>query len=55
MAFMGLDFEAVKPRMNPELRVKMAELQLKSNWTKPKTRDIFIPANRDQTSYVNEN
>ena len=33
----------------------MAELSLKSNWAKLSTipRDIFIPANRDETSHIN--
>ena len=36
MAFMGLDFEADKPRMKAELGVMVVELYLKSNWTKLK-------------------
>ena len=57
MAFMGLDTETDKPRMKAELGIMIAELQLKSNRTKLKTisRDIFISANRDKTSHVNEN
>ena len=31
MAFMKLDFGTDKPRMNAELRIMMAELQVKSN------------------------
>ena len=31
MAFMGLDVEDYKPRMNAELRVMMAELYIKRN------------------------
>ena len=56
MAFMRLDSEADKPRMNAELRIMMVELCLKSNWTKLKTtpRGIIIPANRDKTSHVKE-
>ena len=48
MAFMWLDLESDEPRVNAELRVVMAELYLKSNWTKLKTipRDIFIPTNK---------
>ena len=55
--FYGLDLEADKSRMNPELKVMMAELYLKSNWTKLKTilGDIFIPANWKETSHINEN
>ena len=30
MAFMGLDLEVDKPRMNAKLRVMMAEMQLRS-------------------------
>ena len=47
MAFIGLDLEADKPKMNAELRVVMAELYLKPSWTKLKTipHDIFIPEN----------
>ena len=54
---MGEDFEHEKQRMKVELRVMMAELSVKSDWTKLKTipHDIFIPANRDKTSHVNEN
>ena len=37
IAFMGLDFEVDKLRMNAEFRVIMTELQLKSNLTKLKT------------------
>ena len=57
MVFRGLDLEADQPRMNAELRVMMAELYLKTNWTKVKTttRDIFIPGNWDETSHANEN
>ena len=49
----GLDLEVDKPRMNAELRVMMAELYLKSILTKLKTisGDIFIPANREETSH----
>ena len=56
MVFMGLDFETDKPKMKVELRVMMAELLLKSIWTKLRTipRDILIPANRDEISHVNE-
>ena len=52
MAFIGLDLEADKPKMNAELRVVMAELYLKPSWTKLKTipHDIFIPENWDETS-----
>ena len=56
--FYGIDFEADEPRMNVEgLTVMMAELQLESNWIKLKTitRHIFIPANRGETSFLNEN
>ena len=37
MLFLRLDFEADKPRMNAELSI-MAELYLKSQWTKIKTK-----------------
>ena len=42
-------------KMNAELRV--AELLLKSNGNKLKTTlpGIFIPANRDKISHLNEN
>ena len=54
---MGLDLKADKPKVNAELRVMMAKLWLKSNWTKIKTipRDISIPANRHESFHVNEN
>ena len=57
MAFIGFGIEAEEPRMNAELRETIAELQLKSNWTKLKTipRAIFIHVNRDETYHVNEN
>ena len=57
MAFIGFGIEAEEPRMNAELRGTIAELQLKSNWTKLKTipRAIFIHVNRDETYHVNEN
>ena len=53
----GLDFEADKLRIIVELRVMVAELQLKSNWTKLKTipLDILTPANWDKTSHVKKN
>ena len=49
MAFTGLDLD--KPRMNAELRVMMAEMQLRLNWTKLKITplDILISASRDET------
>ena len=46
---MGLDFGADKPRMNAEWRIMMAELLLKLL-----PSDIFIPANGDEKSHVNE-
>ena len=54
---MGFDFNTAKPTMNTELRVMMAKLWLQSNQTKLTAipRDIFIAANRDETSHVNEN
>ena len=57
MTFMGLDCEAEKLRIKAELRVMMAELQLKLNWNNLKTIpcDIFIPANRGEAYHVNEN
>ena len=58
MNFMGLDFEADKPRMKAELRVTIVELQLKWDGTKLKIIilcDVFISANRDETSHVNKN
>ena len=62
--FLRLDFEADKLRTNAALsvmaalRVMVAELWLKSNWTKLRTqntRDTFFPANRDEISHVNKN
>ena len=55
--FMELDIVHDEPRMKGKLRVMMAELQLKSNWTNLKTipRDKFISAKRDKNSHVKEN
>ena len=57
MDFMGQDFEADKPGVNAELTVMMADLQLKSSWTKLKTipREIFILTNQAEISRVNKN
>ena len=42
--------------VHPAMKVTMAELKLKSNWTKLKTipHNIFISANLDETSYLKE-
>ena len=57
MTFMALDFEVEKVRMKADLKIMMAELWLKPNWSKFKTipRDIFTPVNRDETSHENGN
>ena len=54
---MGLDCEAEKLRIKAELKVMMAELQLKLNWANLKTIpcDIFIPVNSGEAYHVNEN
>ena len=57
MTYMGLDCEAEKLRIKAELKVMMAELQLKLNWANLKTIpcDIFIPVNSGEAYHVNEN